>query len=83
MKKIQNDLTPPRELVPSLSERLDWAIMRAMSADPDMRPAIVPRVRRGPDRPQHAPRCRRWRRPTPQDMWYLVYKDEDGDARTR
>src|SRR5581483_647806 len=38
MKKIQNDLTPPRRLVPSLSERIDWAIMRAMSADPDKRP---------------------------------------------
>ena len=38
MKKIQNELTPPRELVPSLSERLDWAIRRAMSAEPDQRP---------------------------------------------
>ena len=39
MKKIQNDLTPPRKLVPTLSERLDWAILRAMSADPEQRPA--------------------------------------------
>ena len=39
MKKIQNDLTPPRKLVPSLSERVDWAIRRAMSADPEQRPA--------------------------------------------
>src|SRR4029077_1184290 len=38
MKKIQNDLTPPRQLVPLLSERVDWAIRRAMSADPDRRP---------------------------------------------
>src|SRR5205823_268760 len=30
MKKIQNDLTPPRNLVPTLSERIDWAIVRAM-----------------------------------------------------
>ena len=55
MKKIHNDLTPPRKLVPDLSERIDWAIRRAMSADPEQRPAIVPGVRRGPDRPQHAP----------------------------
>jgi serine/threonine protein kinase len=35
MKKIHNDLTEPRKLVPSLSERVSWAILRAMSADPD------------------------------------------------
>ena len=38
MKKIQNDLAPPRELVPALSERVDWAILRAMSADAEQRP---------------------------------------------
>ena len=38
MKKIQNDLTPPRKLVPELSERLDWAIRRAMAVQPDHRP---------------------------------------------
>src|SRR5262249_21662851 len=38
MKKIQNELIPPRKLVPGLSERIDWAIRRAMSADPDKRP---------------------------------------------
>src|SRR5207248_1264532 len=38
MKKINNELTPPRKLVPTLSERIDWAILRAMSADPGRRP---------------------------------------------
>src|SRR6516162_3804192 len=33
MKKIQNDLTPPKTLVPTLSDRLDWAITRAMSPE--------------------------------------------------
>ena len=35
MKKIRNEFPPPQELNPALSERVDWAIRRAMSADPD------------------------------------------------
>jgi serine/threonine protein kinase len=82
MKKIQNDLKPPREVIPTLSERLDWAIMRAMSADPEMRPAS----------------CREFiedvtgrstRRTGPissttslQDCWYLVYRDDQGELHT-
>lgn len=37
-KKTNNELTPPRQLVPGLSERTDRAICRAMSADPELRP---------------------------------------------
>jgi serine/threonine protein kinase len=81
MKKIQNELTPPRRLVSSLSERVDWAILRAMSADPAKRPAS----------------CREFiedltgqstRRPpadsanTFSELWYLVYKDETGASHT-
>jgi serine/threonine protein kinase len=78
MKKIHNDFPPPRKLVPALSERCDWAICRAMSADPDMRPAT----------------CREFvedltgrstRKITEtsvngamHDLWYLVYLDETG-----
>ncbi len=39
MKKINNEITAPRELVPDLSERVDWAIRRSMSADPTQRAA--------------------------------------------
>jgi serine/threonine protein kinase len=82
MKKVQNDYPPPRELNPHLSERLDWAIRRAMSADPMQRPAT----------------CREFvedisgrstRRPGssssesgPADLWYLVYTDEFGTTHT-
>ena len=38
MKKVHNELTPPRKLAPELSERTDWAIRRAMNADADKRP---------------------------------------------
>jgi serine/threonine protein kinase len=41
-KKINNDLTAPRKLVPSLSPKTDRAIRRAMSADREQRPASCP-----------------------------------------
>ncbi len=82
MKKIQNDLVPPRQLVPDLSERVDWAIRRAMSADPEKRPLSCREfvedltghsTRRLPSVDSNAPQ---------QDLWYLVYKDETGAAHT-
>jgi serine/threonine protein kinase len=38
-KKMNNQLTPPRELAPSLSERTDRVICRAVQADPRRRQA--------------------------------------------
>jgi serine/threonine protein kinase len=82
MKKIQNDLVPPRQLVPGLSERLDWAIRRAMSADPEKRPGSCREfvedltgksTRRLPSVDSSVPQ---------QDLWYLVYKDETGAPHT-
>jgi eukaryotic-like serine/threonine-protein kinase len=83
MKKIENKLTPPKEVKPNLSERIDWAIRRAMSAEPDQRPA----------------NCREFvedltgkstRKVTSAvmsaldqaDVWYLTYKNEEGVAQT-
>ncbi len=84
MKKMHNELTPARKLVPSLSDRIDWAIRRAMSADPNARPSS----------------CREFvedltgkstrRLPSAEDnnfgaspdLWYLVYKDEVGTTHT-
>jgi eukaryotic-like serine/threonine-protein kinase len=39
MKKVNNDLPAPRDLVPILSDRIDWAIRRAMSPEPQQRQA--------------------------------------------
>ena len=39
MKKIHNELAAPRKPRPDVSERVDWALRRAMSPDPDVRPA--------------------------------------------
>jgi serine/threonine protein kinase len=38
-KKLANDITPPRKLVPTLSEHVDWAVRRALMVDPDQRHA--------------------------------------------
>jgi serine/threonine protein kinase len=38
MKKINNEIDPPRKRTPTLSERVDWAIRRAISPDPLHRP---------------------------------------------
>ena len=37
--KLKNELTPPRQLVPDLSEKVDWAIRRALQAEPERRHA--------------------------------------------
>jgi serine/threonine protein kinase len=82
MKKIQNDLTPPRQLVPGLSERIDWAILRAMSADPEKRPGSCREFVE--DLTGHSTkRLGATESSTSlQELWYLVYKDETGTTHT-
>jgi serine/threonine protein kinase len=36
-RKLANDLIPPRKLVPTLSERVDWAVRRAVQPEPERR----------------------------------------------
>lgn len=81
MKKMANELPAARTLVPTLSERVDWAIRRAMSADPEMRPATCREFVE--DLIGHSTR----RLPTlpnahPSDMWYLIYRDTQGETHT-
>jgi serine/threonine protein kinase len=82
MKKIQNDLTPPRRLVPSLSERIDWAIMRAMSADPDKRPTTCREFVE--DLTGHSTKrvAAVENNAAVMELWYLVYKDDLGVPHT-
>jgi serine/threonine protein kinase len=77
MKKIHNEIAAPRQVLPDISERVDWAIRRSMNSDPKER----------------AGSCREFvedltgqstRRLTPtnsgipsEDLWYMVYKDDD------
>ena len=76
MKKLKGDLPAPRDLVPGLSERTDWAIRRAMAAEPDQRPNTCREFVE--DLTGHSTK-----RVTPSedpkaDIWYLRYKDPDG-----
>jgi serine/threonine protein kinase len=85
MKKIRNDYEPPRKLKASISERVDWAIRRSMSADPERRPAnckefvedLIGQQLRAPSAP--APQGVD---SAIQEVWYLVYKDEEGESHT-
>ena len=81
MKKINNELVPARELVPDLSERVDWALRRAMSVDPEHRPATCREFVEdltGRSTRKLAPSAE-----IPvQDTWYLVYTDDDNVTRT-
>ncbi len=81
MKKIRNDFIPPRDINPNISERIDWAIRRAMSGDPEKRPAscreFVEDLHGHSIRPPSQNEVH-----NNQDLWYLVYKDELGESHT-
>jgi serine/threonine protein kinase len=81
--KVNNALPSPRHLVNGLSERVDWAIRRGMSADPSRRPAscrqfvedlMGRRIRR--EKPGVLVE------ESPRDLWYLVYSDRSGTTHT-
>jgi serine/threonine protein kinase len=84
MKKMNNDLIPPRQIVPSLSERVDWAIRRAMSPNKEQRPNTCREFVE--DLTGHSTRKPATDNPAiaavDQDLWYLVYKDEEGAMHT-
>jgi serine/threonine protein kinase len=84
IRKINNDLPAPRQLRPDLSSRVDWAIRRAMSADPDRRPADVrefvedllgQQVEEADDRFRVVAR--------PAEDWYVFYANLEGHVVTR
>jgi serine/threonine protein kinase len=78
MRKLNNSLTPARDLVPELSERVSWAIERAMSADRDQRPGTCREFVE--DLTGHS--TRKLTPPPGQttvpDLWYVMYHDRDG-----
>jgi hypothetical protein len=81
MKKIQNDLVPPKQIVSGLSERVNWAILRAMSPDAEQRPMSCREFIE--DLTGHSTRrVSMGQPPSQQDIWYLIYKDEAGTTHT-
>ncbi len=75
MKKSNNEFPAPRELEPSLSERMDWAIRRAMHSDAPTRPAscreFIEDLLGQSTRQQGALGAGI-------DLWYMVYRDDEG-----
>jgi serine/threonine protein kinase len=83
MKKVNNEITGPRELKPGLSERVDWAIRRSMSADPSLRAASCREFME--DLTGHSTRkitTNLLASEVSADLWFLVYKDEEGVVHT-
>jgi serine/threonine protein kinase len=83
MKKTQNDIAPPRKLVPKLSERTEAAIQRSMHPDAKVRQAscqeFVADLAGKGDVPKPAvPGASS----APPDVWYLIYKDDEGTTHT-
>src|SRR5262249_54508944 len=71
-----------RQLVPGLTERTDWAIRRAMSPNKEQRPKscreFVEDLTGHSTKRVAAPQS-----PAPdQDLWFLVYKDDQGAMHT-
>jgi serine/threonine protein kinase len=82
MKKLRNEFPPPSDIIKGLSERTDWTIRRAMSADPEQRPESCREFAED----LIGQSTRRGSRPDIQaesgDIWYMVFTDEDGVVRT-
>jgi serine/threonine protein kinase len=84
MKKIRNEFPSPKELKPSLSERVDWAIRRAMSAEPAQRPTSCREFLEDLTGQSRASTTPSLMAPPPgrSEVWYMFYKDESGQSHT-
>src|SRR5262249_40818270 len=82
MRKLRNELPAPRSMVATISERVDWAIRRSMSADPSHRPASCREFVE--DLTGQSTRMDAEEAPLADDndVWYLVYVDQEGAVRT-
>ncbi len=81
MKKIRNEFPTPKELNGAVSDRVDWAIRRSMSAEPMQRPSTCREFIEdltGQSRVTGPVAVRT----AANDLWYLVYKDELGQTHT-
>jgi hypothetical protein len=77
MKKINNEIDAPIKVVPTLSERIDWAIRRAISPEPQHRPESCAEFVE--DLTGHSTKQLAGTDPAlraSNEYWYLVYTDE-------
>jgi serine/threonine protein kinase len=81
LRKQRNELPSPSDMNPMVSDRVNWAVMRAMSGDPAQRPGSCKEFVEdltGASLRQPVPSAEK---PTG-DLWYLVYRDEEGEQHT-
>jgi serine/threonine protein kinase len=81
LRKQRNELPSPRQVNPAISERVDWAVMRAMSGDPNQRPGSCREFVEDLTGASLRPPAPAPEKPTG-DLWYLVYRDEEGETHT-
>ena len=81
LRKQRNELPPPREVNRAVSERVSWAVMRAMSGDPASRPTSCKEFVEDLTGASLRPTAAAPEQP-PADLWYLVYRDELGETHT-
>src|SRR5205807_3579881 len=80
MKKVKNEIAPPSQLMPELSQRVDWAIRRAMSPDPAQRPASCREFVEdltGESENVHTPVEESALNVTITSFWHVLYRDGD------
>ncbi len=93
MKKTKNDFHMPRKIMPGLSDQLEGAILRAMSADPAQRQAscrefiedITGKAWKKVDdtsSPDLTGQASTAETAPLVDIWYLVYKNPEGEQKT-
>jgi serine/threonine protein kinase len=78
MKKVNNELIPPRKINPAISERTDMVIRTAMNPDPEQRPGscreFVEELTGQSTRKLPVPKAEG----PAVELWYLLYKDLEG-----
>jgi serine/threonine protein kinase len=83
MKKINNEIAPPRTVIPELSERIDWAIRRSISPDPIHRPESCREFIE--DLTGHSTKLMSSDASGEfgaAETWYMVYTDDEGVVHT-
>jgi serine/threonine protein kinase len=80
MRKLKNELPSPRQLVPELTDRTDWTIKRALSADPEKRPASCREF--AEDLIGHSTRNALPAPVEEAEEWFLVFRDASGSILT-
>lgn len=81
MKKMKNELTPARKLLPTLSKHIDATIQRSMSPEANHRQSSCQEFvdeMTGKVAPPAVPNADQ----AAEDLWYLVYKDGKGTTHT-